>query len=80
MKFEVIGNGCRKCIELEKRVKEAVAILGIKAEVKHTYDINRLIELNVVSTPVLILDGKVIISGMLPTMDYLVSLIKSKAG
>jgi len=80
MKFEVIGNGCRKCIELEKRVKEAIAILELKAEVEHTYDINRLIELGVVSTPALILNGKVILSGMLPTREYLVSLIKSKAG
>lgn len=79
MKFEVIGNGCRKCIELEKRVKEAVSILGLNAEVEHTYDINRLIEMGIVSTPVLILDGNVILSGMLPTMDYLMSLIKSKA-
>jgi len=78
MKFEVIGNGCRKCIELEKRVKEAIAILGIKAEVEHTYDVNHLIEMGIVTTPVLTMDGKVILSGILPTMDYLVSLIKSK--
>jgi len=78
MKFEVIGNGCRKCIELEKRVKEAVAILGLKAEVVHTYDVNRLIEMGIVITPVLVLDGKTILSGILPTLDYLVSLIKSK--
>jgi len=79
MKFEVVGNGCRKCIELEKRVREAISVLGLKAEVKHTYDVNHLIEMGIVTTPVLILDGKVILSGILPTMDYLVSLIKSKA-
>jgi small redox-active disulfide protein 2 len=79
MKFEVVGSGCRKCIELEKRVREAVARLGIKAEVEHIYDINRMAEMGVVSTPALILDGKVILSGMLPTTDYLISLIKNKA-
>lgn len=79
MKFEVIGNGCRKCIELEKRVREAVAALGLNAEVQHTYDVNRLIEMNIVSTPALLLDGKVILSGMLPTMENLTSLIRSKA-
>ncbi len=79
MKFEVIGNGCRKCIELEKRVRDAIVVLGLNAEVEHTYDVNRLIEMNVVSTPVLLLDGKVILNGMLPTMEYLTSLIKSKA-
>jgi small redox-active disulfide protein 2 len=79
MKFEVVGSGCRKCIELEKRVREAVSMLGLKAEVEHVYDVSRLIEMGVVSTPALLLDGKVILSGMLPTVEYLVSLIKSKA-
>ena len=79
MKFEVVGSGCRKCNELEKRVREAISVLGIKAEVGHTYDASRLIEMGIISTPALILDGKVILSGMLPTREYLVSLIRSKA-
>ena len=79
MKLEVVGNGCRKCIELEKRVREAVSMLGIKAEVEHIYDVSRLVDMGVVSTPALILDGKPILSGMLPTVEYLISLIKSKA-
>lgn len=79
MKFQVIGNGCRKCIELEKRVKETIANLGLKAEVEHIYDVEIMIKLGIVSTPALVLDGKVILSGMLPTVEYLTTLIKSKA-
>jgi len=79
MKFEVVGSGCRKCIELEKRVREAVSALGINAEVEHIYDVSRLIDVGVVSTPALLLDGKVILSGILPTVEYLTSLIRSKA-
>jgi small redox-active disulfide protein 2 len=79
MKFEVVGSGCRKCMELEKRVKEAVATLGLKAEVEHVYDVSRIADMGIVSTPALLLNGKVILSGMLPSVDYLVSLIKSKA-
>lgn len=78
MKFEVVGSGCRKCLELEKRVKEAVATLGLEAEVEHIYDISRMADMGIVSTPALIMDGKVILSGMLPTVDNLVSLIRSK--
>jgi len=80
MKFEVVGSGCRKCIELEKRVREAISILGIKAEVEHIYDVSRMVDRGIVSTPALILDGKVILSGTLPTIEYLTGLIKSKAG
>jgi small redox-active disulfide protein 2 len=79
MKFEVVGSGCRKCSELEKRVREAVSALGINADVEHIYDVSRLIEMGVVSTPALLLDGKVILSGILPTVEYLTSLIRSKA-
>jgi len=79
MKFEVVGSGCRKCIELEKRVRGAVTILGLKADVEHVYDVSRIVDMGIAFTPALLLDGKVILSGMLPTMDYLVSLIKSKA-
>ncbi len=78
MKFEVVGSGCRKCIELEKRVREAISILGIEADVEHVYDVSRIVDMGIVSTPALILDGKVILNGMLPTVEYLVSLIKSK--
>ena len=79
MKLEVVGSGCRKCMELEKRVREAVSRLGIEAEVEHVFDVSRFMEMGVVSTPALLMDGKVILSGMLPTTDYLLSLIKSKA-
>jgi small redox-active disulfide protein 2 len=80
MKLEVLGSGCRKCIELEKRVREAISILGLKAEVVHIYDISRMVEMGVAATPALLLDGKVILSGILPTTEYLVSIIRSKAG
>jgi len=79
MKFEVVGSGCRKCMELEKRVREAISKLGIKADVEHIYDVSRMAEMGIVSTPALVLDGKVILSGMLPTSEYLISLVKSKA-
>jgi len=38
-----------------------------------------MVEMGIAYTPALLLDGKVILSGMLPTVEYLVSLIKSKA-
>ena len=66
-------------MELEKRVRAVLAKLGIEAEVVHIYDVSRMIEMGVVSTPALLMDGKVILSGILPSEDYLTSLIRSKA-
>jgi small redox-active disulfide protein 2 len=76
MKIEVLGSGCPKCGELEKKAKEAVAKAKLKATVTHVYDINAIIERGVVSTPALAIDGIVVVSGRIPTVDELVCLLK----
>jgi small redox-active disulfide protein 2 len=76
VKLEVLGSGCPKCGELEKRVKEAAAKAKLKATVTHVYDINAIIERGVVSTPALAVDGAVVVSGRIPTVDELVRLLK----
>jgi small redox-active disulfide protein 2 len=76
MKIEVLGSGCPKCGELERRTKEAVAKAKVKATVTHVYDINKIIERGVVSTPALSVDGAVVVSGRIPTVDEIVRLLK----
>jgi small redox-active disulfide protein 2 len=76
MKIEILGSGCPKCGELEKRAKEAVAKAGVKATVTHVYDINKIIERGVISTPALAVDGTVVVSGRIPAVDELVRLLK----
>ncbi|NYZ76363.1 TM0996/MTH895 family glutaredoxin-like protein [Candidatus Micrarchaeota archaeon] len=76
MKIEVLGTGCPKCVEFEKRVKEAVKLTGVKAEIIHVYDINKIIERNVFATPALAVDGKVVLSGKLPSVQELTILLK----
>lgn len=76
MKIEILGSGCPKCGELEKRVTEAVAKANLSAEITHVYDINAIIERGVMSTPALCVDGSVILTGSLPTVEELVKLLK----
>ena len=76
MKIEVLGSGCPKCIELEKRVKEAVKITGLKAEVEHVFDVGKIIERNIFSTPALAVDGKVVVEGRVPSVQELAELLK----
>ncbi len=75
MKIEVLGSGCSKCVELEKRAREAVKRKGINAKVEHVYDVEVIIERNVFSTPALVVDGKILVSGTLPTIDEIVKLL-----
>jgi small redox-active disulfide protein 2 len=67
MKIEVLGAGCPKCLKLESMVKDALAKLGLDAEVSHVYDIDEIIERGVMVTPALVLDGEVKLSGKLPS-------------
>ncbi|MCI0503264.1 thioredoxin family protein [Candidatus Micrarchaeota archaeon] len=79
MIIEVVGSGCRKCMELEKRAKEAAIKSGIKADVVHVFDVSRIIEMGIVSTPAILINGKVALSGSLPNVDELIVLFREKA-
>lgn len=75
MKIEVAGPGCYRCILTEKNVNEAVKQLGIQAEVTHVYDIAEFAKKGVTFTPAVIIDGKIVISGKVPTVDEVKEII-----
>lgn len=75
MHIEVLGSGCAKCLELERRVKEVVEKNHVLATVEHVYDIKKIIERNVFSTPALAIDGKIVLSGKLASIEEITSLL-----
>lgn len=75
MKIEVLGTGCAKCVTLEKVVKEAVAKSGKFAQIIKVDDIMKIMEYQVVSTPGLVIDGKVVSTGKVLSVDEVVALI-----
>ncbi len=75
MKIEILGTGCAKCKALEKNVIEAIAKSGKFAQVEKVEDINKIMEYGVMSTPGLVIDGKVVSTGKLLTVDEIVSLL-----
>ena len=76
MKIEVCGSGCSKCAELEKRAREAVAIVGIDASVEHVYDMAKIIERGIIMTPALVIDGKTMSSGKIPSVEEISDFLK----
>lgn len=76
MKIEVLGSGCLKCAELEKRAKEAVSAAGVDADVEHVYDMNKIIERGVFMTPALLIDGKTVASGKIPSVGEIVDFLR----
>ena len=76
MKIQVLGSGCPTCKKLFELTKQAVEELGLKIEVEYITDIQRIVEMGVMSSPVLAIDGKPAITGFLPDVEKIKEAIK----
>lgn len=76
MKIEILGAGCAKCLQLEAVVKEAVAKSGEFVQIEKVEDIGKIMEYQVLSTPGLVIDGKVHSVGKVLSLDQVINLIK----
>ena len=76
MKIEVLGTGCAKCTELENVVKQAIAKIGGFHSIEKIEDIMKIMEYQVVSTPGLVIDGKVVSTGKVLSVDEVLALMK----
>jgi small redox-active disulfide protein 2 len=65
--IEVLGSGCPNCQKLEANAREAVAQTGVDAEIRHVTDFAEIAGRGVMSTPGLVIDGKVVSAGKIPT-------------
>jgi small redox-active disulfide protein 2 len=79
MKIEVLGTGCAKCNLLEQTAKSAADKLGLSYEFKHVRDINEFAKRGVVFTPALVVNGKVLSAGKVPSESEMSRLL-SDAG
>jgi small redox-active disulfide protein 2 len=76
MEIKVLGPGCANCKKLEKLVREAVDELRLDAQVQKVTDIKEIIAHGVMSTPALVVDGKVKMSGRVPGKEELKRLLR----
>ena len=73
MKIEVFGTGCAKCTKLEALAKAALDKLGVPYEITHIRDINAIVQRGVMTTPALAIDGRIVVTGRLPSEAELTS-------
>ena len=71
LNIKVLGTGCANCVTLEKLCKEAVAENNIDAEIEKITDYKDIMSYGIMSTPGLVINGKVVLSGKLPTKSTL---------
>lgn len=76
-KIKILGTGCPKCKTTEAIVKEVVAENNIDAEVIKVEDIMEIMEYNVLSTPVLVIDEEIKVKGRVPSKTEVMEFLKA---
>ncbi len=75
MEIKILGTGCSNCKTLEKYVHEAVKELNITADIEKVEDIQKIMSYGIMRTPGLVVDGKVLIAGRIPSVKEIKEIL-----
>lgn len=77
---KVLGSGCAKCNQLEAATKEALAQLGMDTTIDHVTDFSQIASYGVMTTPALVVDGKVVSYGKALKVEEVVNILQKVRG
>jgi small redox-active disulfide protein 2 len=77
MEIKILGSGCPKCKKLEQVTKEVVSKNGIEATVTKVDDIMEIMKYNVMTTPAMVVNGKVVVKGRVPSAEEIKNILTS---
>ena len=75
-KIQILGTGCAKCEKLAANTKQAADNLGLDYELEKVTDLNKIMEFGVMTTPALAIDGKVLVTGKVPSSTDIEKLLR----
>jgi len=73
---KILGTGCKKCQNLENKVRELVSTNNIDAVVEKVTDINEMMNYGIMMTPGLVINEKVVSAGVIPKDDQIMKWLK----
>jgi small redox-active disulfide protein 2 len=73
--IKILGTGCAKCKQMEAIVRETLAESEVAANIEKVEDIEKIMAYDVMSTPALVIDEKVVIRGKVPTKEEVRALL-----
>ena len=75
MKIQVLGSGCPTCKKLFEITQKAVHEMGLKVTVDYITDISKIVEMGIMQSPVLTVDGRAVMVGFTPDIEKIKKLI-----
>ncbi len=78
MEIKILGTGCTKCQKLAERTKEAVAELNLNTNIEKVEELQKIMQYQVMRTPALVVDNKVVLSGELPSVAKIKELLRQE--
>lgn len=77
---KVLGSGCAKCNQLEAAAKAALQQLGMDTAIDHVTDFSQIAAYGVMTTPALVVDGKVVSYGKVLKTEEVVKILQKVRG
>ena len=75
-KIEVLGTGCKKCVNTADQIQSLADELGVEVEVEKVTDPAAIMGYQVMSTPGVAIDGKLVHSGSVPDRGRIESMLE----
>jgi small redox-active disulfide protein 2 len=75
MDIKILGTGCAKCKNLEQATRDVIQNLGLDAQVSKVEDIMDIMGYGVATTPAMVVDGKVVVKGRVPSKDEISKIL-----
>jgi small redox-active disulfide protein 2 len=79
MRVKILGPGCPRCKRLEELTREAAQEARIAVEIEHVTDMTRILDYSIITTPGLVIEEEVKMSGRLPRREEIVAWLKEAA-
>ncbi|MCE5341030.1 MAG: thioredoxin family protein [Planctomycetaceae bacterium] len=75
-KIQILGTGCPKCKKLAECAEQAAKEMAIEYELEKVTQIKDIMKFGVMTTPALVVDGKVKVTGNVPTVEQIKEMLK----
>lgn len=75
MKIQILGSGCSTCKKLYELTQEAAKQLNLNEKIEYITDVSKIIEAGIMSGPVLMINNKSVVSGHLPSIEKIKSIL-----